>query len=284
MRIFRDTRAVLAESPFWYGGALHWTDIPGGLLHVSPADGAVDGSDDRVIEVTPPLASFAPAEGGGWVLGLGDRVVLLGDDGREVRELARIRHPHAGMRLNEGKCDPTGRFVVGSMNMTTGAADGAWYRVGDDGATVLFGGFAISNGLEWSLDERTVYVTDTPAKTIYRAPWNPDGGPQELESFSTGAPSDGLVIDADGCFWNARYGQSCVARLDPDGREIGRVDLPAPNVTGLAFGGDDLSTLYIGTARENLDEAALRRWPHSGSVFAVDTATHGVPVRTYGPR
>ncbi len=282
--VFRDTRADLVESPWWDDGALYWADIALGELHISPADGPVDGSGDTVIRMPAPLASFHPAVGGGFVVALGDRVVLADPDGTIRTELGTVEHGAADMRLNEGKVDPQGRFVVGSLDLKTGVWAGAWYRVDGDGAQTLSGGVGCANGLEWSLDESTVYMTDTMKRTIYRATWDADTGPGPLEPFSTGQPSDGLVIDADGCFWNARYGEGCVARLDPDGNEVERVDVPAPNVAGIAFGGADRSVLYIGTARENLSLDRIAEVPLSGGIFAVQTTTHGLPVRRYGAR
>ena len=282
VRVFRDTRAILGESPWWRSGALFWCDITEGLVHISPEGAPADGSADASLPFPPPLASFQPAADGSFVIALGDRVILADAAGHETSELARIRHATAGLRLNEGKCDPQGRFLVGSMNLTTGAADGALYLVSREGATLVRGGFGISNGFEWSLDERIVYVTDTAVKTIYRADWHPGTGPGDLVPFAVGGTSDGLTIDDEGCLWNARYGDGCVVRLSPDGDALERVELPVPNVTGLAFGGPDLSTLYVCSAREHLDEAALAAHPLSGAVFAVDTRVHGRPVRTFG--
>lgn len=293
-RVFREAKAILAESPVWDdSGHLYWCDISAGLLHRS----AFDGFADSVVELPPPLASFAPAASGGFVASLGDRIVRLDVAGAIVADLAHVEHIHAGLRLNEGKCDPYGRWLTGSMNLTTGEPDGALYSITPvsrqpvSQASItgplaeirtVRGGFGVANGFEWSLDDTEMYFTDTSVKTIYRAPYSPEGVVGEVKVFHSGLPHDGLTIDADGYLWGGIYGGGMIVRYDPDGREDLRVELPAPNITGVTFGGPGLSTLFVGSARENLTEADLEAHPLSGSIFAIETSTHGRPARTYG--
>lgn len=279
-RVFRDASAILAESVVWDpAGFILWCDITAGLLHRCP----LEGSGDTVITLPPPLASFAPvATGGGFVASLGDRVVLVAADGG-VQDLAPIEHAHPGIRLNEGKCDPYGRWITGSMNLTTGAPNGAMYSVTDDGSVrVLRGGFGVANGFEWSLDDSEMFFTDTSVGTIYRAPYSRNGELGAVSVFHAGAMHDGLTIDADGYLWGGIYGGGRVVRYTPDGVEDLVVELPAPNITSVAFGGPDMSTLFVASARENLTEEQLQTYPLSGALFAIDTATHGRPARRFG--
>ena len=279
-RIFRDARAILAESIVWDpDGFVLWCDITSGLLYRCP----IDGMDDTVIELPPPLASFAPAAArSGYVASLGDRVVLADAVGG-IQILARIEHAHAGLRLNEGKCDPYGRWITGSMNLTTGEPDGALYSVTADGRVrVLRGGFGVANGFEWSLDDAEMFFTDTAVKTIYRAPYSETGELGNVKVFHCGEPHDGLTIDAEGFLWGGIYGGGRVVRYTPEGVEDVTVELPAPNITSVAFGGPGMSTLFVGSARENLTEEQLEAHPLSGAIFAIDTATHGRPARHFG--
>ena len=279
-RIFRDARAILAESIVWDpAGFVLWCDITSGLLYRCP----IDGMDDTVIELPPPLASFAPAAiRSGYVASLGDRVVLADAVGG-IRNLARIEHAHAGLRLNEGKCDPYGRWITGSMNLTTGQPDGALYSVtADGGVRVLRGGFGVANGFEWSLDDAEMFFTDTGVKTIYRAPYSETGELGNVKVFHCGEPHDGLTIDAEGFLWGGIYGGGRVVRYTPEGVEDVMVELPAPNITSVAFGGPGMSTLFVGSARENLTEEQLEAHPLSGAIFAIDTATNGRPARHFG--
>lgn len=278
--VFSDARAVLAESIVWdpVTARLRWTDITLGTLNTAGADGTVESS----VPLPPPLASFQPRAGGGFVAALGDTVVVTDPDGAVEREIARVSHTTPGSRFNEGKCDPFGRFLVGSMNVTTGEPDAALCSVEADGTTRLIrGGFGVTNGMEWSDDGTVMYVTDTSASTIYRASYGPDGELGELEPFIVGSAHDGLVRDDEGCFWSAVYGGGRVERYGPDGSHLETVELPAPNVTSVAFGGPDMSTLFVGTARENLTEEQLEQSPQSGAVLAVPTRVHGFPASTF---
>lgn len=292
--LWRDSRAILAESLWWDadvvpGGALRWCDITSGTLHTSPLEGAPDGSDDRVVRVPPPLASFAPVRRGGFVAGLDDRIVLLDEAGGIPRTVASVEHAHEGMRLNEGKCDPFGAFVVGSMDPS--GSTGAIYRVTGDGrCTVLVEGVGTSNGFEWDDAGRFIW-TDTSASAVYRADYRlgEDGTVElgESEQIFGGLASDGLTRDADGGWWNGIYGEGRVVRWTPgtDATTPDRVDteirVDAPNVTSVAFGGPDLRTLFIATARENLEESELEQAPASGGIFAIDLDAAGLPPHSF---
>ncbi len=281
--VFRDSRAILAESLVWDPSrrAMLWCDITAGTLHASGIDDPADGSADSVLSFPPPLASFHRA-GTGYVVSLGDRVVATDAAGEITRELAAIPHAHPGMRLNEGKVDPSGRWVTGSMDLTRDAPDGAFYTVTPAGATVLVGGVGTANGLEWSLDGRRVYFTDTSAETIYTGTYTEDGGVTDVTVFHHGSMHDGLVIDREGHLWSAEYGAGRVRRMDPQGRVVASIDLPAPNVTSVAFGGDDLGTLFVASARENLEEDDLAAHPLSGAIFAIDVGVSGRAAAVFG--
>jgi sugar lactone lactonase YvrE len=286
LQVWRTGSAILVESLWWDSalGAMRWTDISAGTLHTGALDAAVDGTEDTAVRLPPPLASFQPSTGGGFIAALGDRVVLAAEDGSIERELATIRHRHAEIRLNEGKCDPFGNFVVGSMDLRDESPDGAIYRVRPNGSTeILLGGVAVANGFEWSDDGRTFYFSDTAVSTVYRADYDPDGSLSDARPLLTGLPSDGLARDSDGGFWSGLYGGGAVVRRTADGVVTDRIELPAPNITSVAFGGPDLSTLFVGSAREKLTEQELERHPGSGAIFAVPTSVRGFAVHPYRP-
>jgi len=283
VHLFRRSGAILAESLVWDAElrSLRWCDITTGVLYRSGINGPQSGEKDERVQFPAPLASFHPAREG-FVVSLGSSVVLTDREGRTQRELAKIDHAHAGMRLNEGKVDPVGRWVTGSMDLTREQPDGAFYSVTASDTRVLYGGIGTANGLEWSLDGTRVYFTDTSVGSIYSGTYTAKGEIKDVASFHHGAPHDGLTIDIDGCLWSAEYGRGRVTRLDPRGAELMSVDLPAPNVTSVAFGGDAMSTLFVATARENLSERELAAHPLSGSIFAIDTATAGRAARVFG--
>lgn len=283
--VFRDSGAVLVESIWWdeRTDEVVWVDISAGLLHRGPLDGAADGSDDRVVELPPPLSAVQPAPDGGYVAALKDRVVLLDADGRIERELATLRHRHDGMRLNEGKVDPFGRFIVGAMELTSDDPDATVWSVGLDGEVrVLGGGYGVANGMEWSGDGRTMYITDTATSTVYRASYGPAGELGELEPFLVGRSSDGLVLAADGSFFNGLYGEGAVVRWDADGDITDEFAMPVPNITSVAFVGPDLDILLVGSARENLTEEQLQRHPLSGGILRLEPGSTGRSIHTFG--
>jgi sugar lactone lactonase YvrE len=275
--LFRDAQAILVESLWWDAGAMamRWCDITAGVLRTSH----LDGRPDESLRLPAPLASFQPA-GDGVVAALADRVVLVDRAGAIVRELARVEHAADEMRFNEGKCDPTGAFVVGSMDLREPTVpDGAIYRILPDGVVgVLASGLGVANGFEW--DDDWFYFTDTSVKTVYRARYGDELGAPE--PFLVGHSSDGLARDVEGGFWNGLYGEGSVVHWNARGEIDLEIEIPAPNVTSVAFGGPDLSTLFVGTAREKLTEAQLEQWPLSGGIFTIETSTHGFPVRSFG--
>ncbi|KTR85749.1 hypothetical protein NS354_07975 [Leucobacter chromiiresistens] len=289
MRLFRSTPGILVESIWWDARTeeVVWVDIVAGLLHRGRLDGAADGSEDRVVHLPPPLSAVQPAEvpgaAGGYVAALEDSVVLLDASGAIVDEVARLRHRRAGMRLNEGKVDPYGRFVVGGLSVIGDTPDADLWSVTPDGeTTVLRGGFGITNGMEWSDDGRTMYVTDTSTSTVYRGEYGPEGLLGELEPFVSGRASDGLALAADGTFWNGLYGESAVARWSGAGALLEEIAVPVPNVTSVAFAGPELDRVLVGTARENLTEEQLREAPESGAIYVCDGGVRGRPVHTFG--
>jgi sugar lactone lactonase YvrE len=284
--LFRPSTATLGESLVWDGAAdapaMLWCDIPAGIIHRSPLE--VGDEDDTEVALPAPVASFHLAEVDGepgFVVSLGDRVVLADAGGLVLRELARIEHAVPGMRLNEGKVDPAGRWVTGSMD-TSGGSAAAFYSVSPDGgARVIRRCIGTGNGLEWSLDGSRIYFTDTAEGTVYTAAYDDDGSIGEVEVFHSGSPHDGLTIDDDGWLWSAHYGEGVVVRYDDGGTERERVELPVPDVTSVAFGGRDGRTLFVASAREGMSPDELERHPLSGSVFTVEVDTPGRPARVF---
>ncbi|MEV7692611.1 SMP-30/gluconolactonase/LRE family protein [Microbacterium sp. NPDC089189] len=285
-RVFRAVRSVLVESIFWDARTeeLAWVDITAGTFHRGRLDGDPDGSDDRVVALPAPVSAVQPSTGDGYVAALKDTVVLLDADGVITGTVAAVPHRHGGIRFNEGKVDPFGRFVVGAMNTTSDAPDAALYSFGADGSVrVLRGGFGVANGMEWSDDGREMFVTDTATRTVYRGAYGPQAEALgALEPYLRGRMSDGLVRADDGSFWNGLYGDGEVVQWSADGEIAQTLSVPAPNVTSVAFGGPGRDTLFVGTAREQLREEDLVSAPLSGAIFAFTGLGSGRPVHTFG--
>lgn len=287
--VFRRSQSILGESLVAQTRdgehVMLWCDITRGLLHSSPVDGPTDGSGDTTIAMPAPLCSFHPSmvDGQeGFVMSLEDSVVLTDRQGQILETLARIDHARPGTRMNEGKADPRGRWVSGSMDPDK-EPTGAFYGITQDGdVRLLAEHIGVANGLEFSDDGTRIFFTDTSAETIYAGDYSPDGEVSNVEKFISGGSHDGLTMDVDGGFWSAIYGGGRVIHYDATGTEEFHIDLPAPNLTSVAFGGPGLTTLYVTSARENLNEQQLAAHPLSGSVFAIGTATSGRPPRVFG--
>jgi sugar lactone lactonase YvrE len=282
--VFRRAASMLAESIWWDGaGAVRWLDIDAGTLHSSPLMGSADGAEDRVLTIPPPVSAFQPlASGAGCVFAGADYVAVANGDGEVQEVLARIEQPAERIRFNEGKCDPAGRFVIGSMD-PEGKFDAAIYSVDEAGQlATIREGIGISNGFEWSDGGSVMWFTDTTTKTIYRGDYSRDGELSNVEPFASGLASDGLARDVDGGFWNGIYDTGRVVHWNARGEADLELDIPAVHVTSVGFGGDDLSTLYIASVRENCTEQQLEEWPLTGSIFQVQTTTSGFPARPFG--
>ena len=261
--------ALLGEGPRWDAATarLLWVDIEAGALHVfDPASG-----DDRAILLGNRVGAAAPMQSGGVLVALAARLAVVDLDDESVRTLAEIPHG-AELRLNDGACDPAGRFWVGStaLDFTPGA--GALYRYSRDaGLDRVLEDVTISNGLGWSADGTTMYYIDSMAYRVDRFDFDPaTGAISERRPFvvierGAGIP-DGLAVDDEGGVWVALYRGGAVRRYDADGSLDRVVKVPAENVTACCFGGDDGRSLYITTV---------------STVFVTDVGLSGPPAQPF---
>jgi len=277
-------RATLGEGSVWdhEEGCLYWVDI---------YDNKVFRFDPRrranlAYDVGSNVGTVVVAEGGSLVVALRDELAWLDPDTGQLHPLARPGAPVSGIRFNDGKCDPRGRFWVGTMVEQGPAGGGVLYCVEPDlTVSVKLRGLGISNGLVWH--DTAFYHIDTPSKQVRRFDYDPLSGaiaqPTVAADFAAGPGSpDGMSIDEQGMLWVALWGGSAVVRIDPSsGRELCRVEVPATNVTSCAFGGDALDELYITTARRGLSEAALAAEPLAGSLFRARVPFRGVPAARF---
>jgi len=275
-----DSRATLGEGPVWdeQRQLLLWLDILPGLVHrFDPAT----GSDD-VFRVGKPVGSAGLRRSGGLVLAVEDGFALLDKDWQRVAQ-AVVEHPGPRARFNEGKCDPAGRFLAGTMayDLTPGA--GSLYRLDPDlTVTKLLDGVTISNGLSWSADGTTMYYIDSPTQGVDAFDYDPGTGRLANRRRIVDIPAavglpDGMTIDAEGCLWVALYGGAAVHRYTPEGRLDTTLSFPVTNITCPVFGGPRLGLLYVTSARDGLDERQLAAQPHAGAVFTADVGAQGLP-------
>ncbi|WP_031104139.1 SMP-30/gluconolactonase/LRE family protein [Streptomyces sp. NRRL S-146] len=263
--------AELGEGPTWDAatGRLLWIDILGSRLHTyDPATGR------RAVRRTEQhIGAVKPRAGGGLVLNLRDGIGLLDPDGG----FRWLHHePVPGRRANDAAVAPDGTLWTGTMRYDEAPGGGTLSRVTGDGSVdVVLDDVAVSNGTGWSPDGRLMYYIDSPTRRIDVFD-HADGritGRRTLAGIeeSAGFP-DGLTVDAEGCVWVALWQGAAVRRYTPDGELDRVIELPVPLVTACAFGGADLSDLYITTARVGLTEPPAL----AGSLFVVPGAGKGL--------
>lgn len=279
---------LLFEGPRWHGaaGELLWVDILRSTLHRGRPGGGEMLEEREPIVLDRHLGCVAPAVGGGYVAGAGAGFLRIGDDG-SVRELAQ---PAAAgnLRMNDGACDPQGRFWAGTQayDETPGAA--SLYRLERDGTcTTMLEGLTISNGIGWSPDGATMYLSDSgpgevDAFDFDGATGSISGRRPFMRADGDGAVADGLTVDAAGDVWMAMHGGGEVRRYSPSGVLEQVIPIPAEQPSSCAFGGDGLDILFVTSARQGLDEAALAQQPASGHVLRVDgLGARGMPAFAY---
>jgi sugar lactone lactonase YvrE len=275
-------RCELGEGPVWDPGRrlLRWVDLLVGHVHaLDPATGGHTWFD-----AGDAVGAFGLTRGGGLVLALADGFALSGHDGQDLARVPGFAIDRSAVRFNDGKPDPWGNFWAGTMSWDeTGNPPGSLYRLSPGGTvTELFGDVGLSNGLDWTDDRRLFYYADTNSGRVDLFDTDPDTGalagrrPFVTVPDAEGAP-DGLTLDAEGCVWLAVWGSGQVRRYTPDGRLDTVVRVPARQASSAAFGGPDLGTLYITTARQGYTEADRQAEPHAGDIFACTPGITGRP-------
>jgi len=200
------------------------------------------------------------------------------------RFLGAIERGRPGNRTNDGKCDAFGRLWIGTMDAAERAFTGALYRIDQDAsATRLLDDIGVSNGLDWSPDGTTLYYTDSKRRLIWRFPFDMQSGTLGHRSVFANVPKDhgcpdGLTVDAEGFVWSAHWDGWRVTRYDPRGNVDRVLRLPVPRVTSLCFGGPDLDTLYMTSARIGLTAEQLLEAPLSGALFSCQPGVGGRPA------
>jgi sugar lactone lactonase YvrE len=280
---------VLSEGPRWDGDRdeLLWVDVIGSRLHRARFGSDRLLHDVATIQFDRFVGAAAPAAGGGYVVAAGTGF-LFADPSGEVWELAQPEAGRDDVRMNDGACDPQGRFWAGTMAYDESPGAGALYRLELGGScTTVLTGLTISNGIGWSPDGATMYLSDSGTGCIDAFDF--DGASGDIGGRRTivritdpGVAPDGLTVDARGNIWVALWDGGAVRCYSPDGSLVSIVRVPADRPTSCAFGAKETTTLFITTARHGLDDAALARQPDAGRVFCVDgLGVRGVPCATY---
>jgi sugar lactone lactonase YvrE len=281
-----DARATLGEGPCWDPRTqrLYWVDILAPAVHVyDPATG-----DDQVIAVPRHIGCLALRESGGAVVALQDGFAELDLESGQVTPIPGPGVGQEGVRFNDGKCDPSGRFWAGTMAYGQLPGAGALYCLDTERTVRLqVPGVTCSNGLTWSLDGRRMYYIDTPTHEIAVFDYDCATGAIANRRIAVAIPPaqglpDGMTIDGEGMLWVAFWGGHAVARFDPErGRCLEAIPVPVTCPSSVCFGGPQLDELYITSASVALTPEARAAEPEAGGLFCVRPGVCGVAMERY---
>ncbi|MFI0471865.1 SMP-30/gluconolactonase/LRE family protein [Halomonas sp. HMF6819] len=274
-------QAALGESPVWEArtATLYFVDISGGKLHALDATGRLD----TLYSSRAPLCALALTESGKLLLAEGAQVALFDPGTRRIERTSRPVSLAPSQRFNDGACDPQGRFVSGLMDEHHASESGRIYRFESDfSATPLNEGMGLPNGLAWSRDGERLYFVDSIARRILQAPYSPDiGALGRVDTFvdtsaHPGRP-DGMAMDEEGGLWVCQFGGACLLRFNGCGELTDRLSMPVLRPTSACFGGADMRTLFVTSARFGMSNDELARYSASGDVFTVRLPVAGLP-------
>lgn len=273
-------RAEVGEGPVFdhRSGRLCWVDITRGTLFESD----LATGEQVSTEVGQMLGAAIPRESAeGFAVAVADGFGYLTSGRLEIVD-AVLPEPYR--RMNDAKCDSHGRLWAGSTDMKYKVGAGALHCWTGEGASrTVAEGFTLPNGIGWNADNTVMYLADSMTRQLLSAPYDADAGVvgefTQLAAIDEPGLPDGLAVDVDGCIWLAIWGGAAIFRFDSSGKLIGRADMPVDQPSSCAFAPD--GTLYITSASAGLTASDLECQPLAGSVFALETATHGVPVRDF---
>jgi sugar lactone lactonase YvrE len=276
-----NARARLGEGPIWDDTEklLYWVDIFNHRVHqFHPASGK-----NVFFDVGDVVGAIAFAGANRLIMAQRHSLAFLDIQTGTVTSIVEMETDLLDNRFNDGKCDIQGRFWFGSMSASE-KEQASLYRYDFDGSLqVMETGLTVSNGLGWSPDQKTFYLTDSPKQKIYAYDFDAVTGNisnRRIFVDLTGESfyPDGLTIDSQGYIWSAMWNGWCVIRFSTEGQEVFRLQLPVPLVTSCTFGGEDLQILYITTASIGLSQREIEKSFNSGDLFAFNTDVMGLPT------
>ncbi len=279
-----DAGAILGEGPLWHerGRRLYWIDIIGGNIHIYDPATRIDETH----AVGEYVSCVVPTNRGTFLIAR-KHTICEWSPGRPAKELAFAERQMRKNRFNDGKCDPAGRFWIGSMDMNEVRPDGALYvMAGDYRIRRILDGMTVSNGLDWSPGGNVMYHVDSPTRRVFAYDCDMKEGSVSNKRTAITIPEgegypDGITMDSEGTLWVAHWGGSKVSRWDPDGRLLDEIRVPVSRVSSCTFGGRNLDTLYITTAKYGSGKSGGGDETHAGSLFSVVTDVRGRPANRF---
>ncbi len=272
--------AQLGECPRWdeESQSLYWVDIDAGQLwHYD-----FNTKTSRCREVGESIGCFALRRNGGFLLGLRSGYALLAAWDAPLQRIQSPAWNTAEVRFNDGRCDPQGRFWAGTMYEPRTRAGGQLFCLdAEQNFTTQGDSTTITNGIAISLDQKYLFLADTPLQRVFRYRFDSISGritgPREVfASFTGNQRPDGATVDAAGNYWIALFNDFAVHCYSPSGVLLAELKLPTRDITSVTFGGPALDTLFITTARKRLSDAELAEQPMAGRVLQVKTSARGL--------
>jgi sugar lactone lactonase YvrE len=282
-KVIVNRQSVLGEGSLWHPveNVLYRIDIDSGFLFtLKPESGK-----ETKYELGQKVGTVVPIDTGGVMVALKDGIYAYNLKNRQLKLLVSPEKELTRNRFNDGKCDPAGRFWVGSMGPRYEAS---LYRITANGACdKMVDSVTISNGIVWTEDKKTMYYIDTNTGEVRAFDYDNSTGDitnaRVVIKFPSGiGMPDGMSIDSEGMLWIAHWGGYCVGRWNPaTGKMIAKIEIPAPNVTSCAFGGKNLDVLYITTASTGMSANDLIKYPDSGKLFVANPGVKGVKANLF---
>jgi sugar lactone lactonase YvrE len=292
IEIFHDQPMLVGECPLWCAeeNSLYWIDIPRCMVHRKNAQ----SHEHRSWPLPSEPGCIALHSNGGLIVAMRSGIAVLDTDSGQVSMLVAAPYDLNTMRFNDGRCDPKGRFWMGTMYEPRDQAKGQLYCFEKGKLTERGSPVTVSNGLAFSHDGQSLYHADTTAHSVYRYEFDLEHGNlserQLFQSFSSdrsaatysGRP-DGAAVDSEGAYWVAMFEGARLLRYGPDGSLLREVALPVRCPTMIAFGGSDLRTLFITSATQNRSASELSSFPLSGYLLSLRVTGPGTCEPRYVP-
>jgi L-arabinonolactonase len=285
IRCVASVRAKVGEGPVWddRAGVLWWVDVKAPrLFRFDPASG-----ENREWPMPERIGCAIPRQAGGLIGACKSGFKWIDSESGAVTPLLDPEPNRPGNRFNDGKCDRCGRLFAGTMDDAEVACTGTLYRLDPDlSVQAVRRDVHLSNGLDWSPDDRLLYYTDSLRRLIWVYDYDLERGMLANEQVFARIPAeagvpDGLCVDAEGFVWSAHWGGWRVTRYAPDGRIDRVLQMPVPQPSSCTFGGPDLATLYVTSAAIGMTAADFAKAPDGGGLFALEAGVRGQPVARF---
>jgi len=280
-----DSKCTLGEGPVWHDTEqkLYWVDIEGKAIW--SFDPKTTNTEKHDFEEMP--GAVVPTDQGDFLVAFQSSLSFYDWKSRRLQSATPFITDQPMVRSNDGKCDPAGRFWIGTMHFELEVGAGALFSFDADGLMQKVPTRTISNGLAWTKDHQIMYYIDTWDNQVRAYDFDKASGTIQnertvIKTTSEMGGADGMCIDENDKLWIAHWGGNCVRQWDPEtGKEMSRVEVAAPHVTSCCFGGENLDKLYITTACTGLSEESIEKYPLSGGVFVSDVGVSGTSATPF---